>query len=205
MTMKKIIALMLALVCVFALASCGGTPDEIPDAPDYSNLEPFKTAVTASAPKTAVVEVSMETTISDEPMEGTFNISYGAENILVEYTYDQFREIDASNPTGEDKVAVTGTATIDKDGNVTDGAVSSTVTAAALAQYNLDGAKMTYTVQIGVLSATIQAANTESVLGVKIDADVTFTLTVANGKIASVTLNYNTPEGPAIISTTYSY
>ena len=205
--MKKIIALLLALVCVFALVSCGGTPEvpDVPDEPDYSNLEPFKAAVTASAPKTAKIEVSMETTISDEPMTGEFDISYGAENILVNYTYDQFNEINATNPTAPDKETVTGSATIDKNGNVTDGSVSSTVTAAALAQYNLDGAKMTYTVQVGVLTATVEAANTESVLGVKIDADVTLTLTVTDGKVTSVTINYTTSEGPATIATTYTY
>jgi len=205
--MKKIIALLLALVCVFALVSCGGTPEvpDVPDEPDYSNLEPFKAAVTASAPKTAKIEVSMETTISDEPMTGEFDISYGAENILVNYTYDQFNEINATNPTAPDKETVTGSATIDKNGNVTDGSVSSTVTAAALAQYNLDGAKMTYTVQVGVLTATIEAANTESVLGAKIDADVTLTLTVTDGKVTSVTINYTTSEGPATIATTYTY
>ena len=99
---------------------------------------------------------------------------------------------------------MSGTATIDKNGIVT-GDLNSTVTAATLLNYNLDGAKMTYRAEVGVLSATISAANTESVLGVNLEADVTLTLTISEGKIVSVTLNYQTTTGAAEIVTTYTY
>ncbi len=203
--MKKIVALLLALVCAFALVSCGGPENPPDEGTDYTNLNPFKTAITASAPATAVITVELENTISDEPLTGTFSVTYGAESTQVEYEYEQFVEINANAPTESDRETVTGTATIDKNGNVTGGDINATVTAATLLNYNLDGTKMTYTVEAGVLSATIAAANTESVLGVNIGADVTFTLTVANGKIVSVTLNYQASTGAAEITTTYTY
>ena len=202
--MKKLVALLLALVCAFALVSCGG-PDTPPDeGPDYTNLDPIKAAITASAPATAVITVEVENTISDEPLTGIFSVTYGTENTQVEYEYEQFTQIDANAPTESDRETVTGTAIIDKNGNVT-GDLNSTVTTAALLNYNLDGAKMTYTVESGVLSATISAANTQSILGVNIEADVTFTLNVANGKVVSVTLGYEVASGTVEITTTYTY
>ena len=199
--MKKIVALLLALVCVFALASCGGP--ETPEGPDYSDLEAFKAAITASAPAGAVITVELENTIST-PLMGTFTVTYGEENAVVEYEYDQFLPIDPSAPAESDRETVTGTATIDKNGTVT-GDLNSTVTAATLLNYNLDGTKMTYIVEAGILSANISAANTESVLGVNIGADVTFTLAIFEGKVVSVTLNYQAATGAAEITTTYTY
>lgn len=199
--MKKIIALLLALVCVFALASCGGP--ETPEGPDYADLEPFKAAITASNPAAAVITIELENTIGD-PLTGTFAVTYAADNTVVEYEYDQFLPIDPSSPAESDRETVSGTATIDKNGIVT-GDLNSTVTAATLLNYNLDGTKMTYRAEVGVLSATISAANTESVLGVNLEADVTLTLTISEGKIVSVTLNYQTTTGAAEIVTTYTY
>lgn len=200
--MKKIVALLLALACVFALASCG-TPETPDEGTDSASLDPFKTAISTSAPTGAVITIELENTIST-PLTGTFTVTYGADNAVVNYEYDQFLPIDPSASATSDRETVTGTATIDKNGNVT-GDLNSTVAASALLSYNLDSSKMTYIAEAGTLSATITSANTEGVLGVNIGADVTFTLTVFEGKVVSVTLSYQTTSGLAEIVTTYTY
>ena len=200
--MKKIVALLLALACVFALASCG-TPETPDEGTDSASLDPFKTAISTSAPTGAVITIELENTIST-PLTGTFTVTYGVDNAVVNYEYDQFLPIDPSAPVESDRETVTGTASIDKNGTVT-GDLNATVAASTLLNYNLDGTKMTYLAEVGVLSASISSANTESVLGVNIGADVTFTMTIFEGKVVSVTLDYQTATGAAQIITTYTY
>jgi hypothetical protein len=64
---------------------------------------------------------------------------------------------------------------------------------------------MTYTLDGSVLTARITAANTQSVLGVAIDADVVLTITVANGAVSAFSLNYEIGGAKINASCNYIY
>ena len=64
---------------------------------------------------------------------------------------------------------------------------------------------MTYTVDGGILTATVSAENVQSVLGVDTGAETTVKLTVANGVVSSLTVSYTTAEGPATVVAVYTY
>lgn len=208
--MKKIIALLLALTCVFALAACGDEPDPTPT-PDggdntntYEDLAPFTAAIAASNPASASINVAQTSTQFNVTMNGEYDVVYNEDgSATVEYSYDKYNEI--TDDTTEVTTTVTGTATVDKDGNVT-GSLNTTVTAATAIKVTLDGAKLgDYTVASGALIAKVAAADTASVLGVAISADVTLTITVANGNVATMTISYESTVGPVEIVCSYNY
>ena len=121
--MKKIIALLLALTCVFALAACGDEPDPTPT-PDggdntntYEDLAPFTAAIAASNPASASINVAQTSTQFNVTMNGEYDVVYNEDgSATVEYSYDKYNEI--TDDTTEVTTTVTGTATVDKDGNV---------------------------------------------------------------------------------------
>ena len=205
--MKKIIALLLALTCVFALVACGDDPAPTPDGgdtPNYENLAPFTAAIAASNPASASISVSQIATQFNVTMNGEYDVVYNEDgSATIEYSYDKFNEI--TDETTEVTTTVTGTATVAADGTVT-GSVNSTVTAATAIKVALDGAKLgDYTVEAGALIAKVSAADTAAIIGVAISADVTLTITIANDKVATMTISYETNLGPAEIVCAYNY
>ena len=118
--MKKIIALLLALTCVFALVACGDDPAPTPDGgdtPNYENLAPFTAAIAASNPASASISVSQIATQFNVTMNGEYDVVYNEDgSATIEYSYDKFNEI--TDETTEVTTTVTGTATVAADGTV---------------------------------------------------------------------------------------
>ena len=194
--MKKIIALLIAITCVFAMVSCGGG--------ETDDVTAFKDAVAATAPAAVEIETALETELGT--LEGTFNVTYADDgSAVIEYSYEQFNELTDSSNVTEVKKTVTGTVNVDKDGKYSDGgALVGSVSAAGGFTINLDTSKMKdYEVNGNVLSATVEAANTQAVLGVAIAYDVTVTLTKGETSLVSLALTYVTDAGQATVTCEY--
>lgn len=179
--MKKILIIMLALTCVFAMFSCGDKG---------ASLDGFKKAVDNTAPTVVNVNVAVETDIG--ALNSSFKTTYAADgSFVIDYSYEQFNT--STSDADDVKSTITGQVTCDKDGNYSDGgALTGTTTAATGAKLNLDSKKMTYTVSKdgNVLTATVKAANTKAVLGIEIASDVTLVVTKAADKIVSYSMEY---------------
>lgn len=182
--MKKILIILLALACAFTMFSCGG-----------DSVKGFDKAIKDTKP--TVVNVVIETETALGLLKANYETTYAEDgSFTINYSYEKFNGI--SEGAAEDVIAVvSGTVTCDKDGNYSDGgALVGTATTATGAKIKL-GKKMEYSVSRdgNVLTATIKAANTKSVLGAEFPADVTLVLTKAEGKIVSYTINYTTDAG----------
>ena len=203
--MKKIVALLLALVCVVGLAACGDTTEE------QGGLDEFVAAIAAADPTAATLTTAVSSNTFGLTLEGEYTINYNEDGSAdVTYAYEQLRQIDENTAVGDSiKQTLTGAATVAADGTVTvtsgDGAVGGQVTAVAGIKLNLDGSKMTYTVSSGMLTATVKAADTSAVLGTAIASDVSLVVTVAGGMVSAITLVYNTQDGQAEIVCVYNY
>ena len=202
--MKKIIAILLSLVCVFGLASCGE------DAPQDAALNAITAAISAADPTGAVLETKITSKTFGISLEGEYTISFGEDGTAtVSYTYDQLNLIGAGTSGTNITAPVEGVATIAKDGTVTvvegEGSVGAQITAVAGVKLNLDATKMTYSISSGVLSATVKAQDTRSVFGIDIEADVGLVVSTANGKVSTITLTYVTDEVEAEIVCVYNY
>ncbi|MBQ8302709.1 MAG: hypothetical protein IJX97_04070 [Clostridia bacterium] len=196
--MKKIIALLIAITCVFAMVSCGGNGGETVD------VTAFKDAVAATAPTAVEIETALETELGT--LEGTFNVTYATDgSAVIEYSYEQFNELGESSNTTEVKNTVSGTVNVGADGSYSDGgALVGSVSAAGGFTINLDTAKMKdCEVNGNVLTATVEAANTEAVLGVAIAYDVNVVLTKGETSLVSLTLTYTTDAGLATVTCEY--
>ena len=189
--MKKILIILLALTLVFSLASCkkddsGNTP-----AAPTVDVAAYKTAIA----NTSLVGASIKVTASNDifpndPLVAEYDVDFNDDgSATVSFTYMQYNTI---TPGTEQGITSTykGSATISPDGTVTGSDINASVTAAASVNFNLDESKMTVSEDHGILRASIPAANTASVLGGAIGADVVLTLTVANGVVTGATINY---------------
>ena len=196
--MKKILCLALALLmCASLMIACGDDP-----APEVDDLKAFTDALAASAPKTAKVNTTLESTLGELTAE--YSVTYGEDGTAeLVFTREQFNEITAD--TTEFKSTVTGSASIDAAGNLTGDLGEGAVSAATVLKLALAKDKMTYTVDGGILTATVSAENVQSVLGVDTGAETTVKLTVANGVVSSLTVSYTTAEGPATVVAVYTY
>ena len=202
--MKKFLILMLALVCALAMFACGDDPvipgpDGGDKVPTELNIDEFVAAVNASSPKTAEIKVKMENAL------GTLNAEYdvvytGDGAAAVNYTREVFNEIGAEEP----KSTVTGIAAITKDGAIDSQALGATGSV-VMTKLNLQLDKMTASKDGSVLTATVSAANTASVLGVDFGADVTLVLYIANGTVSSFSLNYIVGANTFKASCAYTY
>ena len=190
--MKKIIALILALACMLALISCND------NSADSAALEPYKTAIDATVPARATINITYTDTTLNVALNGSYQVEYNEDGTAtVNYEYEKLNGIDSGS--AEMISTVTGTATVKADGT-TEGDVDVNVTAANVTKINLDASKMTFSVARGILSASIKAADTKAVLGIEIASDVSMTMTVSDtGKIGSVSYNYQTANGTASV------
>lgn len=182
--MKKILTIILALTCAFAMFSCGD---------ETVSLDGFKKAVDNTAP--AVVNVSTEVESALGTLASSFKTTYAADgSFVIDYSYEQFNTSTSGN-AGDVKSTVTGQVTCDKDGNYSDGgALTGTTAVATGAKIAFDSKKME-NVKVSedgnVLSATVKAANTKAVLGIEFASDVTLVVTKASDKIVSYSIEYD--------------
>ena len=180
---KNIVALLLLLCISVGFCACGGDDSS-------AALKDFSKAIAATAP--TAVEGSVEVTTVYGPLTATFTAAIAEDgSFTLNYAYDEFNDL-ATGEAGDVMTKKEGTVTY-KDGAYSDTSLASKIPADATAlKVNLDAKKITYTISTDghVLTATVKAADTESVLGVAYDGDVSLVLTKNDGKIVSVMLSY---------------
>ena len=113
----------------------------------------------------------------------------------IDYYIEKFN---TSFDNGGEKLVYDSVVTLNADGSYSDGGVFEGLIGSAptAVNINLDATKLaSYSIEGGVLSASVKAENTAAVLGAAIDADVSFMLTISSNRIISVVLNYATELG----------
>ncbi len=198
--MKKIIALILAVGCLFLLASCkkpaGGDETTVKDPTS------IQTAIDLSAPKSARITFNYDTVIGE--LSGTYNVTYNEDGSLsIEYAYERFvSDLDAES----DKIVIEGAVSVATDGTVSGDAADFGVDVAKGLAIKLDAARLSYCeVQNGTLEAKISAANTAAVLGVGFGSDANLKVMTDGVNVTSVVISYVGENGPVLIQTVYSY
>lgn len=211
--MKKIIALILIVGCIFALASC--KPSDKGDGNNdgnQGNNNVDKTGVAAiqksiddSAPKSADISVEFESTLGT--LNGKYDVTYNADgSATVDYSYELFNTFDENAVRDEIKSTHTGVATVTSSGEVSGDLGGVASVEAVTFDINLDSSKLTTgEVSASVLKAKVAAANTADVLGVSIGYDVDLTITTGAGRVTYIIINYTTNMGPVEITAIYHY
>ena len=206
--MKKIICLLLALTCVFALISCGGE----------KGIDKFIGLVDASEP-TKIVTHTHITYGEEEPLEGRFVTSVEGNNSTLEYWYernaipgvddseDPIMEIDGVIYYKDGKYSEDGEnwTTSTPDANVVN--VKFELNAKRLGSYVLSKDGKT-------LTTIVTAANAEKLFGIKLEnvVDDSVVVTIKNNGtyLVAVTISYSiTAEdgtvADVIVDTSYTY
>ena len=194
--MKKFLAILLVCVMAFAIVSCGNDGGE-----NESVFAEFEKAIEQTpASKISVnTKITTELGILHSTVETTFNPNGSAS---IYFYIERFN----SDFTSDEVVIVkSGTVTLNSDGTYSDGGDFSDTLGSNIASVKLalDEAKLdSYTIENGVLSASVAAENTVAVLGTEIDCDVDFMLTIGAGRVVSLVINYTSDFGPveAIVS-----
>lgn len=197
--MKKIIALLLMLTCAFAMFACGDDePTEEELAYQATIAEYTKAAFTA--PTALTVKVSTGSAFGT--LNSEYKSSYSTDGTAtIEYAVDKINGLDSA----EEKSTITGTITLDAAGNYSDGNFAGANPLASGVKLNLASDKVAFNATSALLSGTVASADTEAVLGVAIAADVTLTVTKADGKITSVALAYVLDGNAVTALCTYAY
>lgn len=205
--MKKILALILVVSCVFALGSCKfvkkifGKDPETPVV-NAEDITPIQEKLDASMPETATVTVNFKSNLGE--LNSTYVVTYITDGTAsVSYTYEKFNTIGESENvkdvfTGETVVGATGELTTPVEGIAAVEALTFDI--------NLDSSKLySATVNAGILNAVVKAENTLAVLGVELGVDANIIVTVGTLGVTSVAISYTTEEGAVEIISTYTY
>ena len=196
--MKKISSLLLVLCMLLLLAACTTT--------DTTDISKYQAAIDATEPTTVRVTTTFTSSVfSGVILNGEYDVTIADDgSATVEYTYEELNE---GGVGAEGFInTVPGSATISADGTVSaDGELPASVTAAKKLAIKLDSSKLKSVVEArGILTAEVLAANTEAVLGFKVDTDVSLELRItADGRIGSASINYTTADGHNSVVVTY--
>ena len=194
--MKRIIALLLAVLSLFAFVAC--KKNEPTD-----DLAPFKAAL-GSAPVSATVASKIENT--SLTLEGEYNVSYAAGVATVTFTNEVLVAIPENGSASADAETLSGSATVNADGTVSQGAIGANYAALIARKITLDKSKMTACSVAGqVLIATISADNATSLTAGHANTDVTLNVTIADGKLMGISVSYGTASGNVSIVCDYRY
>ena len=223
--MKKILALILIVSCIFTLCSCGlfkknddnndndngsnntqtggdnNSGNETP-AIDVAAIAAIQAKIDASKPVTADITVTLEAALDDLLSE--YNVTYNDDGTAtVVYTYEKFNTFDEDSD--EYKSSYSGTVTVGADGTVS-GDIGTASVEALTFDINLDTSKLaTAEVVAGVLTATVKAANTASILGVNLGSDASIVVSTNASGVSFIAISYISAAGPVEIIATYTY
>ena len=223
--MKKILALILIVSCIFTLCSCGlfkknddnndndngsnntqtggdnNSGNETP-AIDVAAVAVIQAKIDASKPATADITVTLEAALDD--LFSEYNVTYNDDGTAtVVYTYEKFNTFDEDSD--EHKSSYSGTVTVGADGAVS-GDIGTASVEALTFDISLDTSKLaTAEVVAGVLTATVKAANTASILGVNLGSDASIVVSTNASGVSFIAISYISAAGPVEIIATYTY
>ena len=209
--MKKIIALLLVVGCMLAFASCNLLPgsgdngdgnDNVVDVDNSEAIAALQAAIDASAPDIADISVVLNSELGK--LNGEYDVTYNDDgSATVIYSYELF------NKPGEGdgfKSTYTGETTVSPDGTVADALGGTASVEAVTFDITLDESKLTNViVSQNSISAKVAKANTLAVLGVALDSDAEFVISVGKNGVASVAISYVSGSGVVDIRSTYTY
>ncbi len=212
MKIKRIICLLLAMVFMLALISCGDNKD--PQEPE-SVLEPFIKMLESSNPKTIRSLTSVNT--GDETLSGEYKTEIVSENEYIMNCSQQFYANPQDPDADPEQRIVTKTGVISyKDGKYSyDGgdwvaAVPDSIALQVkfsfaednLGEYELSTDGKTFT-------TTLTTEQASAVLGIKVDATddaVYLTITTDGTYLRNISISYATQNAENIsVDTSYSY
>ena len=207
--MKKILALILVVSCVFALGSCKlvgkifgkDVNEETPTLTD-ADIAPIQAKIDASVPETADVTVNFKSTLGT--LESAYLVTYNTDgSATVNYTYEKFNQIGE----GKDLItAVSGETTIGANGELTNAPEGIAAVEALTFDIALDASKLhSATVTSGILNAVVKAENTLAILGVNLGVDAKIVISIGTLGVSSIAISYTTDNGTVEIISTYTY
>ena len=205
--MKKILALILVVSCVFSLGSCKlvkkifGKDDETPVV-NATDITPIQEKIDASVPETATVTVNFKTALGE--LNSKYIVTYNTDgSATVNYTYEKFNAVGEADTA---KTQLEGETVISATGELSTPVQGIAAVEALTFDINLDPTKIySATVTSGILNAVVKAENTLAVLGVELGVDVNLVVTVGALGISSVAISYVTEDGTVEIISTYTY
>lgn len=193
--MKKIIACAFALVITFTLVSCGSS--------GHSELEPFIEAMNVYSFSGAEITASLSSELGE--LTANYDITYNDDgSASVVYSKKVFNSI-APDSTADSLISnVSGVASVDKNANVTSGELGRLVAVMTMLLPELDGDRLEYSVEDGVLTASISAEDTEDVLLVNTGYDTLVTVRLTGDSVDTVTVSYTSGDGPVFVNCCYN-
>ena len=204
--MKKIIALILALCCVFAVVSCGGAPVDDSVAAQVENVKTlFKTSIPTKTITTTTHSVGSTTLTSVATL--TTGMVNGKDVSI--YVNDSESLAEVSNDLNPIKTTNTtiwfmeGKGTSTDKGKTWDAAGEDFGPTAGSIKIKIDASRATETTYDEATSTLVMkysAENANNVLksyleeGQKIESDLTVTVVVSGGQVTGIKLEYKIPE-----------
>ena len=215
--MKKLIALLLALTCLFAIVSCDDeTPDEGNNGDTGNNgnqvvLADFSKIVENSKPTKVTTFVDYG---GVDNLKGRYvTLSDGNGNSSFSYEYQRYATIAESNADGRIKTVKGVTYFKDgeyykTEGDALEGDAVDSVVSFSLRMEADKFKTLEYSENGNSAVGTLSASDTERVLGVSIDAKdvVTVEITTNGNYVYAISISYTTQNGAnVLINTTYDY
>lgn len=204
--MKKIICLILALVCSFALFSCG---EEEGPAPEDTLIE-----IAGKSEPTKIITRTYYTEKSTKIVyEGVYTTTIDGENFVLDYSYQE-KAVVTPDTIFEGSVATKSGQVQFKDGKYSiDGGETwfSEAPDSVTLGVTLNVAKAnlgTYTVSNDgkTLEAELSADNVKALLGITIPAETAKAVITTNGTyLTGITVEYSSELADVVIATSYSY
>ena len=194
--MKKIIAIVLSVVCVFALFACGGESAYQKDAKEF--IDAFKNTTVSSLNVTVVVDGSAG------KLTSTYSTVYNEEGFgTMTYHIETIAGLDSA----EDIDVKEGVVTVDPQGKVVngDGKAPETI-APAGTKFDIGSSLIEkYQITGNTLTVTVDKEDSLAVIGVAAMSDVVIVVSKTSANtIASVSLSYTGSDGPVAIACVYN-
>lgn len=207
--MKKLLAMIIALSCVFCVVSCddgGGNPP--PQIPVFDGGVSFSEFVKAAGQMNSVKTSSIETKAGNAnsgELVSLLEITYAEDgSSVVEYSIDRY-----GNPDLDEDFIVTesGSVSCDANGNYDGGTelVGSVIANGAYAlnldEYKLNDAK----IEGNMLYAKVFSMDTQAVLGVEIKATVSVVVVITDGNITTLSAEYTKDGNHVSVKCQYEF
>ena len=190
--MKKIIAIVLSVVCVFALFACGSESAYQKDAKEF--IDAFKNTTVSSLNVTVTVDGSAG------KLTSTYSTVYNEEGFgTMTYHIETIAGLDSA----EDIDVKEGVVTVDPQGKVVNG---EEIIAPAGTKFDIGSSLIEkYQITGNTLTVTVDKEDSAAVIGVAAMSDVVIVVSKTSANtIASVSLSYTGSDGQVAIACVYN-
>ena len=196
--MKKILALLLALTCIFAVFACQNDPADNGGNNNDNNtptvsVADFNAAIASTNPTLTIITGKVTSDLG--VLNSRFEIAYNEDgSAVINCTYEKFNKVEESTDV---KTEYTATIVRNADGTYegAEGVDTAGVTAGtAIDLTKIAAEAVTINEKGDTLTATVVKADTEKVFGTALSADVALTVTMDGGQIDLIKLVFGAAE-----------